>query len=64
MNILEAKYKNYIDKKICINMSRGIPDICQLNISNNIFDIINPNVHVIKDGIDYRNYCRMEKRKG
>ena len=56
MNILEAKYKNYIDKKICINMSRGIPDICQLNISNNIFDIINPNVHVIKDGIDYRNY--------
>lgn len=56
MSILEKEYEKYLDKNVCINMSRGIPDTYQLNISNNILDVINSNVHPIKDNVDYRNY--------
>ena len=56
MNILKKELKNCLDKRVYINMSRGIPDICQLNISNNILDVVNSNFHQIKNDVDYRNY--------
>ena len=56
MNILKKEYKNYLDKKICINMSRGIPNTSQLSISKNILDVIDSNIRPIKGDIDYRNY--------
>lgn len=56
MNDLEKEYKKYLDKNIYINMSRGVPDTYQLDLSNNILDVLNSNSSPKEKGVDYRNY--------
>lgn len=56
MNILKKEYKNYLNKKIYINMSRGIPDTAQLDLSNDVLNILNANICLNLDNFDYRNY--------
>ncbi len=55
--ILLKEYNDYIAKNLKLDMSRGKPSSAQLNVSNEIFDVINSSSDFIaEDGIDTRNY--------
>ena len=50
-------YEDFCKKNLKLDMSRGKPSSAQLNVSNEIFDIINSKSDFIaEDGIDTRNY--------
>ena len=50
-------YEDFCKKNLKLDMSRGKPSSAQLNVSNEIFDIINSKSNFIaEDGIDTRNY--------
>ena len=55
--VLLKKYNDFCAKNLKLDMSRGKPSSKQLNVSNEIFDIINSKSDFIaEDGIDTRNY--------
>ena len=55
--VLLKKYNEFCSKNLKLDMSRGKPSSKQLNVSNEIFDIINSKSDFIaEDGIDTRNY--------
>jgi len=54
---LELQYKEMKCKKLSLDMTRGKPDLNQLNLGMGMLDVINSTSDLIgEDGIDFRNY--------
>ena len=53
---LEKQYQEYLNKNIYINMSRGVPDARQLDLSESILDVLRSGNCLKINNIDYRNY--------
>lgn len=53
---LEKQYQKYLNKNIYINMSRGVPDARQLDLSESILNVLRSGNCLKINNIDYRNY--------
>lgn len=53
---LEERYKNFLDKKITLNMERGWPCKEQLDLSVPMLDVVNSRVDLCREN-DYRGYA-------
>ena len=55
--VLEAKYREYQEMKMNLDMSRGKPDVAQLELSMPLLDVLDSKSNMISsDGLDCRNY--------
>ena len=58
---LEAKYKEFQDRGMKLDMSRGKPSKAQLDLSNGMMDVLNSNSDMVCEaGVDCRNYGIMD----
>lgn len=57
---LNKEYEDLKAKGLSLDMSRGKPSAAQLDVSNDIFNVINENSYTTDDGIDCRNYGYLE----
>ncbi len=57
---LNNEYEQMKAKGLALDMSRGKPSAAQLNISNDMFNVINEDNYSTEDGIDCRNYGNLE----
>ena len=57
---LNKEYEDLKAKGLSLDMSRGKPSAAQLDVSNDIFNVINENSYTTDDGIDCRNYGNLE----
>ena len=54
---LEARYKEFQDRGMKLDMSRGKPSKAQLDLSNGMMDVLNSNSDMVCEaGVDCRNY--------
>ena len=53
---LEKQYQKYLNKNIYINMSRGVPDARQLDLSESILNVLRSGNCLKINNNDYRNY--------
>jgi DNA-binding transcriptional MocR family regulator len=57
LEILKSRYKEYCDKNLQLDMSRGKPGPDQLSVSTEVLDLVNSdNGFISRDGVDCRNY--------
>ena len=58
---LEAKYKEFQDRGMKLDMSRGKPSKAQLDLSNGMMDVLNSSSDMVCEaGVDCRNYGIMD----
>ena len=57
---LNKEYESMKAKGLSLDMSRGKPSATQLNISNEMFSVLNENCYTSESGIDCRNYGNLE----
>lgn len=58
---MEAKYREFQEKGIKLDMSRGKPSKAQLDLSNGMMDVLNSSADMVCEaGVDCRNYGIMD----
>ena len=60
MEDLNKLFKEYLDKKLNIDMTRGKPCAEQLNLSLPMLDVVNSKSNCFDEDIDCRNYSALE----